>query len=224
MLVDQVLYPLIERRLADASEDSDFISMMLNLHDADLPQGLSIGQIRNEAIALLLAAHVTTATTLTWAWHLLASNPAARLQVEAEVDRLLQNRLPTAEDASRLAHYEATIAESLRLYPPAWGTHRRALEDVTITGCSVPRGALVVVSQYVIHRDPRWYLEPERFDLGRWTPEARASRPRYTYIPFGTGPRVCIGEPFAWLEGVLVCWPHSRNDGDSIQCASRVSH
>lgn len=203
-IVDVVLYPLIERRTSSPSAGSDFISLMLNLRDADLPDGLNREQIRNEAIGLLLAGHVTTATALTWCWHLLASNPEARAQVEEEVDRIVGNRLPVAGDVPNLGLCESAIAESMRLYPPAWGTHRRALDDVMINGCQVPAGALVVISQYIIHRDPRWYPDPDCFELSRWKDEARAARPRYSYVPFGSGPRVCIGEPFAWFEGVLV--------------------
>jgi len=161
--------------------------------DAGLIQALV-----DESLGLLLAGHVTTASALSWAWLLLAGDEVASKDVLGEVD----GDLRTATTAM--------FSEAMRLYPPAWGTHRRTLVPTKVDDVEIPAGALVVVSQYVVHRDPRWWRNPMVVDLERWTAEARAARPMFAYFPFGGGPRLCVGEQLAWLEGVVVLSTVSR--------------
>ena len=166
--------------------------------------GMTDEQLRDEAMTIFLAGHETTANALTWTWYLLSQNPEAEARLHAELDKVLGGRPPTAEDMPRLVYTEMVLSESMRLYPPAWILGRRALKDYEVGGYRLPAGSLVLLSQYVTHRDPRFYPDPERFEPERWTPEAKAARPQFAYFPFGGGPRRCIGEGFAWAEGVLV--------------------
>ncbi len=200
------LHGIVDRLIADhrASGDrGDMLSMLLAARDED-GQPMPDEQVRAEAMTLFLAGHETTANALAWTWLLLAQHPEVEARLHAEVDAVLGGRLPTVDDVPRLTYTRQVLAESMRLYPPAWTLARRAVEEVEIVGWRVPAGSIVLLSQFVLHRDPRFYPQPERFDPDRWTPEAQAARPRYAYFPFGAGNRICIGEAFAWLEGVLV--------------------
>src|SRR5262249_27241023 len=157
-----------------------------------------------EAMTIFLAGHETTANALTWSWYLLATHPDVERRVQEESDRVLGDRVATADDAPKLTYTRMVLAEAMRLYPPAWAIGRRAMADIEIGGQLIEKGTIVLILQYLIHRDPRFYPEPDRFDPDRWLPERQASRPKYAYFPFGGGTRVCIGEPFAWMEGILV--------------------
>jgi cytochrome P450 len=160
--------------------------------------------LRDEVMTLLLAGHDTTALALTWAWVLLAQHPAAESRLHAEVDAVLDGRLPTAADVARLSYVEHVITETLRLYPTAWAIGREAVRDTTIGGQRVPRGTTILISPWVIHRDPRFYEAPDEFRPERWADGLAARLPRYAYVPFGAGQRVCIGSGFAQLEAVLL--------------------
>ena len=160
-------------------------------------------QIRDEALTLFVAGHETTAVAMTWAWYLLSQNPDAESLFHAELDQVLDGRVPTFEDLPRLRYTESVFAETLRLYPPAWGIGRRALADFQLAGYAIPAGSIVAMSPWVVHRDPRWFPDPLKFSPQRWlTPEA--SRPKFAYFPFGGGTRTCIGERFALAEGALL--------------------
>ena len=161
-------------------------------------------QLRDEAMTIFLAGHETTANALAWTWYLLSQNPEAEARFHAEVDEALGSRTATAEDFPRLRYTEMVFAESMRMYPPAWIIGRRALGDYRINGYHVPARSIILMSQYVMHHSPKYFPDPMRFDPERWTPEAREARPKFSYFPFGGGPRLCIGEHFAWMEGVLV--------------------
>ena len=161
-------------------------------------------QVRDEALTLFLAGHETTANMLTWTWYLLSQNPDVEERLHREVDTILEGRDPQFEDAPRLAYTEKVLAESMRLYPPAWAVGRRAIAEYEAGGFRVEPGAVLVMSPWVMHRDPRYYPDPERFDPERWNPEAREGRPKFSYFPFGGGPSVCIGERFAWIEATLI--------------------
>jgi cytochrome P450 len=203
--LDRIIYRIIEERRASGEDRGDLLSMLLNAQDEEGDgRGMTDEQLRDEAMTIFLAGHETTANALAWTWYLLSQNPEAEATLHAELEEVLAGRPPTAEDLPRLRYTEMVFTESMRLYPPAWILGRRALEDYEVGGHRIPRGALVILSPYVMHRDPRYFHDPERFDPERWTPEARAARPQFSYFPFGGGPRRCIGEGFAWMEGVLV--------------------
>ncbi len=202
--IDATIARLIaERRRAPGG--ADLLSLLVSASDTEGDGGgMTDAQVRDEAITIFLAGHETTANALAWTWYLLARNPDAEARLHAEVDAVLGGRSPTAADLPRLPWTEMVLAESMRLFPPAWIIGRRAIEPQEIGGFDVPRGSIVVVSQWVTHRDPRWFPDPERFDPERFRASAKEARPRFAYFPFGGGPRVCIGEGFAWMEGVLV--------------------
>lgn len=195
---------MIEERRASGEDKGDLLSMLLLAQDTEGDgTGMSDMQLRDEALTIFLAGHETTANALTWTWYLLSQNPEVEARMHAEVDSI-GDRLPTYEDMTALPYTRMVLAESMRLYPPAWGIGRRAMESFDAWGFSVPANSVVLMSQYVMHRDARFFPDPERFDPDRWSPEAQAARPKFAYFPFGGGNRVCIGEQFAWMEGVLL--------------------
>src|SRR5262249_32857353 len=165
--------------------------------------GMSDQQVRDEALTLFIAGHETTANALAWAWYLLSQNPEAEARFHRELDEVLGGRLPTFEDLPKLRYVEHVFAETLRLYPPAWGVPRRALVDFEAGPHTIPKGSIVLTSPWVVQRDARWFPDPEWFRPERWERED-PSRPKFAYFPFGGGTRVCIGERFAWIEGTLV--------------------
>ena len=204
-LLDRIVYRIIAERRASGEDRGDLLSMLLVARDVeDDGAPMTDRQLRDEVMTILLAGHETTANALTWTWYLLAQNPAVEARLHDEVDRALGGRPPAASDLPALAYVERVFAEAMRLYPPAWGMGRRALVDHWVGGYTVPAGGLVAMSPYVVQRDARWWPDPERFDPDRFLPEARAARPRFAYFPFGGGARQCIGESFAWMEGVLL--------------------
>jgi cytochrome P450 len=203
--LDAIIYRIIAERRKSGRDHGDLMSMLLLARDEDGDGGrMTDRQLRDEVMTLFLAGHETTANALTWTLYLLSQNPEAEALFHAELDAVLGGRTPTAEDIPALRVTDGVFAESMRLYPPAWGLGRKALRDVVLDGVTLPAGAYVVMSPYVTQRDPRFFPDPLRFDPGRWTPEARAARPKFAYFPFGGGARGCIGEPFAWMEGVLL--------------------
>src|SRR5436190_14878941 len=185
--LDRTIYGIINERRASGEDRGDLLSMLLLAQDDEGDGGgMTDRQVRDEAMTLFLAGHETTANGLAWTWYLAAQHPA------------LFERLAECEYA------EMAFAESMRLFPPAWAVSRLALEDVAIGDWLVPRGAVAVACQAVMHRDPRYWPDPDRFDPSRFTAEGKAARPKFAYFPFGAGPRICIGEGFAWMEGVLM--------------------
>jgi cytochrome P450 len=161
-------------------------------------------QVRDEVLTLFLAGHETTANALAWTWYLLARHPQAEARFHAEIDTVLGDRLPGADDLPRLAFSRQVLAESMRLYPPAWAISRRTIEPVTVGGYLLPAGTGVLMAQWVTHRDPRFFPDPLSFRPERWTPSFEAELPKLAYFPFGGGPRTCIGMGFAWMEGTLL--------------------
>jgi cytochrome P450 len=205
--LDRIIYRIIEERRRDSRDAGDLLSMLLNARDEEGDRsGMTDEQIRDEVMTLILAGHETTANALSWTWYLLAQNPQAESKLHTELDEVLDGgrRLPTVEDLPRLRYTEMIFSESMRLYPPAWVLGRLVVKDFQARDYTIPAGSLVLLSQYVLHRDARYFPDPERFDPERWTPPARESRPAYSYFPFGGGARRCIGEGFAWMEGVLL--------------------
>jgi cytochrome P450 len=203
--LDRTIYRIIAERRASGEDRGDLLSTLLVARDAEGDGSTMTDlQLRDEILTILLAGHETTANALSWTFYLLAQHPQVEARLHAEVGAVLGQRRGTADDAGRLPYTRAVLAESMRLYPPAWTLGRKPLEDVMLAGYRIPRHALVLMSQWVVHRDPRWWPEPDRFDPERWAPEVQADRPKLAYFPFGAGTRVCIGEAFAWMEGIIV--------------------
>jgi cytochrome P450 len=200
--LDAIVYRLIDERRAGATERADVLGMLLAA--ADTEGGMDREQIRDETMTIFLAGHETTARALTWTWWCLAQHPAIAGRLRAEVSEVLGERTPVMDDVPRLRFTRDVIAESMRLYPPAWVVGRRAVEPVRLGPWTVPSGAIVLASQWVMHRDPRFWNEPEAFRPERWSNGENDAVPKFAYFPFGGGTRVCIGEAFAWTELVLV--------------------
>jgi cytochrome P450 len=201
---------VIAERRADPPTGHDLVSMLLAARDPENPSapGMSDQQIRDEAMTIFLAGHETTANAMSWTWHLLGTHPEIEAKLRREIERVLGDRLPAMDDVPKLEFTRAVIAESMRLFPPAWTMGRRAIEPHTIGGYEIEKGALVLLSQWVVHRDARWWTDAESFAPERWLDGSRfpgpGSRPKYAYFPFGGGNRVCIGESFAWTEAILL--------------------
>ncbi len=203
--LDEIVYRLIrERRQSGTLDRGDLLSMLLLAQDTEGDGGsMTDLQLRDECLTIILAGHETTANALTWTWMLLSKNPEAEAEMHAELDAL-GGKLPGLDDLPKLKYTEMVLAESMRLYPPAWAMGRQALEDHNFGEFFVPKDSMVLCSQWVMHKDHRFYPDPMKFVPQRWTVEAKASRPKFSYFPFGAGPRQCIGESFAWMEGVLL--------------------
>jgi len=193
---------IIAERQKGASEGPDLLSIMVRLQKQSR-KGLTEQKIRDQILTFLMVGHETTATALMWTWYLLSENPEVTKKLYSEVDHVLGDRLPSGQDCDRLPYTRMVFAESMRLYPPVWLLTRRAVGDVKINGFVIRSGSYVHLSPFVMHRDPRYFPEPERFDPERWTPEAVAARPKFSYFPFGGGSLQCIGEGFGWMQGVL---------------------
>jgi len=201
--LDALIYRMVAERRQARRACPDVLAMLIDAGE-DADAALSDREIRDEMMTLLLAGHETTANALMWTWYLLSQSPGVRQRMMEEVDRVLGGRLPEAGDVPSLITVTNVVVESMRLYPPAWTIGRRATEDAEIGGYRLPAGAMVFMSQWTMHRDPRFYSDPDRFLPERWTPAFRAALPRHAYFPFGGGTRQCIGESFAWTEMVLV--------------------
>ena len=228
--LDETIYRIIEAGRSKASGQGDVLSALLSAEDHEGGEGrMTDKQIRDEALTLFLAGHETMAVALTWTWFLLAHHPEVEAQLKAELDDVLGGRTPTAEDLPKLEYTRMVLAESMRLYPPVYMIGRQALVDFPVDRYVIPAGSSIIMSQYITHRDSRYYPNPERFDPQRWTPEAQAARPKYSYFPFGGGVRVCIGEPFAWLEMILVVaalaqrWRFLPISGREVEMEPRVT-
>ena len=202
--LDEILQGLIATRRSSREQANDLLSALLGATDEDSGSGMSDQQLRDEMMTLFLAGHETTAMALTWTWYLISQHPDVEARLHAELDRVLHGRTPTAADLVQLPYTEMVVREAVRLYPPAAGFAREPIEDVTIGGYTVPRGSLVTVNTYALHRDPRFFEEPERFNPERFAAGWEDRIPRYAYLPFGGGPRVCIGNGFAMMEARLI--------------------
>ncbi|MCM3924316.1 cytochrome P450 [Frankia sp. AiPs1] len=223
--LDRMVYGLIARRRAAGATGDDLLSLLLSTQDAETGARLDDAQVRDEALTLLLAGHETTANALSWTFHLLGANPQAERALQAELDTVLGGRPPTIDDLPRLEYTQAVLQEAMRLYPPVWAMGRHLIEDREVGGHRLPAGSTLLFSQWVVHRDERWWPDPDRFDPSRWLHPGAATtgtstdtdtdtstststgatpqRPRFAYFPFGGGPRQCIGNTFALAEGAL---------------------
>lgn len=200
--IDELVYRIIANRRAGEPRD-DLLGTLLAAQDDDGAR-MSDQQLRDEVITLFLAGHETTALLLAHTLYVLSKHPDVERRLHAELTSVLGGRLPTADDVRALPYTERVLKETMRLYPPAWTTGREAAEDVEIGGYVLPKGAQILTSQWVVHRDPRWFPNPEGFDPDRWAPERAKEIPRFAYFPFGGGPRICIGNHFAMMEATLI--------------------
>jgi cytochrome P450 len=201
--LNRIIYRFIEERRASGVDNGDLLSMLLAARDDDGSR-MTDRQLRDESITIFLAGHETTANALAWTWMLLAQNPHVESKLHEELDRVLGGRTPTLDDLPNLRYTSLIITESLRLYPPAWGMARVAIEDTEIAGYPILKGCGVSLAQWVVHRDPRWFEAPLEFRPERWEGDLAKRLPRFAYFPFGGGPRQCIGNNFAVMEASLL--------------------
>jgi cytochrome P450 len=202
-----VLRRFVAQRRASGEQRDDLLSRMLSAKTPDGQPAMSERQLIDECVTIFAAGHETTAGALTYTLWLLAKHPDVQTKLADEINRVLAPGVaPTIDDVDRLVYSRQVVSESMRLFPPAWIQGRQALADTTVNGTPVRRGQVVFVSQWLTHRDPRWWPSPTAFDPGRFAPDAAdiESRPRWAYFPFGGGSRVCVGEAFAWAELILV--------------------
>jgi cytochrome P450 len=230
--LDSLVYGLISDRRRHQQEEpdnkcfDDLLSRLLEAQDSNLAGSASLNstqfssndkmsdkQVRDEVMTIFLAGHETTANALTWTFYLLSQYPDAEKKLHDEIDSVLgatdgnshnSSRIPTPDDIPKLQYTEKVLRESMRLYPPVWTMGRYVENDYPVGEYTIPAGSSILMSQYVMHHDPRYYEEPEQFNPDRWTAKFKTDLPRFSYFPFGGGIRGCIGEPFAWMEGILI--------------------
>ncbi|RMF78257.1 MAG: cytochrome P450 [Chloroflexi bacterium] len=201
--IDAIIYGMIRERRAAQEDRGDLLSMLLMASDDD-DTGMTDKQVRDEAVTLFIAGHETTANALNWTWYLLAQNPAVEAKLHAEIDATLKGQPPTLDDLKRLPYTEMVIKEAMRLYPPAWSFGRQTIAPIEVGGYRIPSGCNLSVITYAMHRDPRWWDDPDDFVPERFAPEHEANINKRAYLPFGGGPRICIGNSFAMMEAQLI--------------------
>jgi cytochrome P450 len=203
--LDELIQGFIDERRATGEDKGDLLSMMIAATDDENGARMSDQQLRDEAMTVFGAGHETTAATLTWTFYVLSQHPEVEAELHAELDAVLGGRLPTFNDLPKLTYTEKVIKETMRLYPPAWSVTREPISNVRLAEkYDVKKGEVLMVNIYGIHRDERYFPDPLRFDPERWTPENEKKMHRYQYLPFGAGPRICIGNAFAMMEARLV--------------------
>lgn len=207
--LDAIVYPLIEERRRSGVDTGDLLSMFLLAVDEESGEKMNDLQVRDEVMTMFIAGHETTALALTWAWVLLAQHPAVEAKLQAELGQVLAGRSPTLTDLANLPYTELIVKEVLRLYPPAWVMLRQSVTEVELGGYGIPKGAIVSITPYAVHRHPAYYDQPEQFLPERFSPDASGEPlekrlPRFAYLPFGGGPRICIGNSFAMMEARLL--------------------
>jgi cytochrome P450 len=201
--LNELVYGIIKERRADQTDRGDLLSMLMAARDED-GEAMSDEQLRDEVITLFLAGHETTALVLTWTWYLLSLHPEKEARLLTEVNDVLGSRTPTVDDIPRLRYTEMVVLESMRLYPPAYTFGREAVASCEIGGYHVPRGTTLFISPWVTHRDERYFKNSEDFEPERWEDDLIKRLPKLAYLPFGAGPRICIGNSFALLEATLL--------------------
>lgn len=203
-VLDQTIYALIRERRKSGQEKGDLLGMLMSARDADTGEAMTDEQLHNEIGVMMFAGHETTAATLTWTCYLLSQHPEVECKLHAELAEVLGGRTPTLADLPNLPYTKRVIEEAMRLYPPAWGLSRQSVEADEIGGYPIPANSSITLLIFLVHRDPRWWAEPDVFDPDRFTPERSEGRPPFAYLPFGGGPRLCIGNLFAMTEAQLV--------------------
>jgi cytochrome P450 len=202
--LNEIVLGFIRERRRTGSDEGDLLSMLIQVRDEETGEQMTDEQIRSEALTFLIAGHETTATALTWTWFLLASHSAIRHRVRDEIESVLGDHPPTMADLPRLSATRMVIEESMRLYPPIWAITRQATADDHLGGFHIPARSMIVLSQFVTHRHPDFWEEPDKFDPDRFNPERSARRPKGAYFPFLAGPHQCIGNEFAMFEMRLI--------------------
>jgi cytochrome P450 len=219
--LDKLVYSVIKERRkgfeSNIESYNDLLTRLLQAQDSTVENMTSANdtsgsfsrmsdmQVRDEVMTIFIAGHETTANALTWTFYLLSQNPNVEKKLLDELGSVINSdKTPTVDDMPKLKFTEKVLRESMRLYPPVWTIGRSVNNEYTLGKYTIPAGSTILMSQYVMHHDPRYYNEPERFDPERWSSDTRSSLPRFSYFPFGGGIRACIGEPFAWMEGILV--------------------
>ncbi len=202
--MDEAIYKLIQERRHSGEKNNDLLTMLMEAKDEETLQQMDDKLLRDEVATLMLAGHETTANALSWTWMLLAQNPEVREKLELELNQVLQGKLPTLEDLGQLFYTQQIIKESMRLYPPVSLMGREAAVDTQIGDYEIPQGMAIMISQWVMHRHPKYFENPEVFQPERWTQEFEKQLPKGVYIPFGDGPRICIGKGFAQMEAALL--------------------
>jgi cytochrome P450 len=201
--LDAIIYAVIRERHSRERDTGDLLSMLMNARDEDGSR-MTDQQLRDEAVTILHAGFETTAIALSWTWYLLSQHPRVEAELMAELHSVLGGRPPSVADLPQLRYTEMVFQEVMRLFPPSWGLTRLATQECAVGGYLIPKGASLAVSQWVMHRDPRYFDDPEAFYPERWADGLEKRLPRFAYFPFGGGPRLCIGKAFALMEGVLL--------------------
>ena len=202
--LDQVIERMMRRERGAGGERKDLLARLLEARDAETGHGMAPREVRDQVVTIFMAGHETTALALTWTWYLLSQHPAEEAKFHAELDRVLGGREPRFEDLAELRYTRMVLEESMRLYPPAHTMSREALADDEIEGHRVAKGSVVSIVPWVIHRHRLLWDRPDVFDPERFAPDRGATRPRFAYIPFGGGPRICIGAGFAMTEALII--------------------
>jgi cytochrome P450 len=221
--LDAVVYGLIADRRRAGTDGTDLLSMLLSARDEDTGERMTDRQLRDEVMTMLLAGHETTSLALSWTYVLLADRPAIAERIVDEAERTLDGGPATLDAVERLTWTRMVVQEVLRVYPPAWGFSRLALADDRVGEYRIPAGSLVFIIPFVVHRRPELWPDPERFDPDRFTPERVAARPRFAYLPFGGGPRQCIGNQFALVEASLILAKVARRFRVQLTPGQRIS-
>jgi enediyne biosynthesis protein E7 len=208
--LSKIVAGLMERRRAEKAEHFDYVGMLMSARDKETGAPMSDRELIDEVMTLVVAGHETTASGLNWTWYLLSQNPEAEARLHAEVDAAPDMPTPSLAQMESLAYTQQVVNEALRLYPPGWLLSRRTIEADVLGGYDIPAGANVLLPLYLLHRDGRFWKDPERFWPERFAPEHEAERPRFSYMPFAAGPRHCIGETFALYEMLMHLYKVAR--------------
>ncbi len=204
-MLDKAIYDIIdERRKREGEGRTDLLAMLLAARDEDDGTGMTDQQVRDEVMTIFLAGHETTANTMSWIWYLLATHPEAEQKLHSELQEVLGGRPPVVDDIPRLSYVNQIITEAMRLYPAAWAISREVVDEVEIGGQKFQPGETLMMSQYVMHRNPKYYENPDQFIPERFAGDLLKKLPSFAYFPFGGGPRVCIGNNFALMETALL--------------------
>jgi cytochrome P450 len=225
--LDELVYGLVAERRASGEERDDLLGLLLSARDEEVAPGakeagMSDVQVRDELVTLFGAGHETTASLLSWTWYLLATHPEVEARLHAELAAVMGGRPPAFADLPRLVYTDRVLRESMRLFPPAWINGRVNLEATRLAGRPLPARSIVTTSPWLVHRDARFFPDPERFDPGRFSSAALEDRPRFAYFPFGGGARQCIGQAFAEVEAKLLLASLAQRFAPRLEAGTRV--